>query len=138
MSHHNPIIIYKLTVRENHLDTFGHINNATYLEILEEARWQLITDRDYGLSHIHKTGQGPIILEVHLKFLKEIRLRENIKITTQLINYKGKIGQLDQKIYLEDDNLAAEAKFSFGLFDLNKRSLIEPTPQWKNAIGMSQ
>ena len=34
---------YALVIREQHLDTFGHVNNAKYLEILEEARWDLIT-----------------------------------------------------------------------------------------------
>ncbi len=30
---------YHLLILEKHLDTFGHVNNASYLEILEEARW---------------------------------------------------------------------------------------------------
>lgn len=29
----------KLTVRNYHLDGYGHVNNARYLEFLEEARW---------------------------------------------------------------------------------------------------
>ena len=33
--------------------------------------------------------------------------------------------------------LAAEAKFTFGLFDLKSRILIEPTNEWKSAIGMT-
>ena len=40
---------YQLVIREQHLDTFGHVNNAKYLEILEEARWDLITGNGYGL-----------------------------------------------------------------------------------------
>jgi acyl-CoA thioesterase FadM len=30
----------KLTVRGYHLDGYNHVNNARYLEFLEEARWQ--------------------------------------------------------------------------------------------------
>lgn len=29
----------QLTVRNYHLDGYGHVNNARYLEFLEEARW---------------------------------------------------------------------------------------------------
>ena len=29
---------YKLRIIETHLDMFGHVNNATYLQIFEEAR----------------------------------------------------------------------------------------------------
>jgi hypothetical protein len=28
---------YEALIHERHLDTFGHVNNAAYLEILEEA-----------------------------------------------------------------------------------------------------
>lgn len=34
-----PIHEYPVVIREHHLDTFGHVNNAAYLDILEEARW---------------------------------------------------------------------------------------------------
>lgn len=33
-------------------------------------------------------------------------------------------------------SLAAEAVFTFGLFDLQSRKLIDATPEWKKAIGM--
>ena len=37
---------------------------------------------------------------------------------------------------LKDDNLACEAIFTIGLFDLEKRRLIEPTPAWAYAVGL--
>ncbi len=128
---------YKLMVREHHLDTFGHMNNATYLEIFEEARWELIAGNGYGMKEIHKTGQGPVILEVNLKFLKELKLRENICIQTSILNYPGKVGQLKQVIMNESKEVAAEAVFTFALFDLRERKLILPTEAWKRAVGMT-
>ncbi len=89
---------YPLLIKESHIDTLGHVNNATYLQIMEEARWEMITVRGYGLDKIKDSGMGPVILEVNLKFLNEIRLREKIEIQTSLIEYKGKIGKLLQKI----------------------------------------
>ncbi|WP_374074968.1 acyl-CoA thioesterase [Bdellovibrio bacteriovorus] len=127
---------YKITVRENHVDSYGHINNATYLSLYEEARWELITPRGYGFNEIHKLKQGPVILEVNLKFLKEIRLRENITITTKLLHYKGKVGQMLQQMVKDDGTVASEAVFTFGLFDMKERKLIEPTPEWKKALAI--
>ena len=128
---------YNLMVREHHLDTFGHMNNATYLEIFEEARWELIGGNGYGMKEIHKTGQGPVILEVNLKFLKELKLRENITIHTTLLGYPGKVGQLKQVIINQNKEAAAEAVFTFALFDLRERKLIVPTEAWKRAVGMT-
>lgn len=128
---------YKIVVRESHLDTFGHVNNATYLALYEEARWEVITARGYGFKKIHESGQGPVIVEVNLKFIKELRLREHIKITTELLDYTGKIGRLKQQIHKADGTVASEAVFVFGLFDLKQRKMIEPTPEWNYAVGVS-
>lgn len=127
---------YELLIRESHLDTFGHVNNATYLALYEEARWDLITRNGYGLGDIQKAKQGPVILEVNLKFMKELRLREKIRITVEMLSYEGKIGRLRQQMLKEDGAVASEAVFVFGLFDLQQRRLIDPTPAWKKAIGL--
>lgn len=128
---------YKVLIRESHLDTYGHVNNARYLDMYEEARWQLVTDRGYGFKKVHDSGQGPVILEVNLKFMKELRLREEITITTELVDYPGKIGRLKQQMIKPDGTVASEAIFVFGLFDLKARKMIEPTAEWKIAVGYS-
>ncbi|RYZ90915.1 MAG: acyl-CoA thioesterase [Proteobacteria bacterium] len=126
---------YKLRILESHLDSYGHVNNATYLEMYEEARWEMVTTNGYGYQKVHQTGQGPIILEVQIKFLKELRLREEITITSEVIGYQGKIGQLKQQMIKSDGTIASEATFVMGLFDLKARKMIAPTEEWKTAIG---
>jgi len=127
---------YKLLVRESHLDTYGHVNNATYLTLFEEARWEVVTQRGYGFKKVHESGQGPVILEINLKFMKELRLREEITITTDLVEYPGKVGRLRQQMLKADGTVACEAIFVFGLFDLKARKMIEPTPEWRKAVGL--
>lgn len=127
---------YQVTIKEFHVDSYGHVNNATYLALYEEARWEVITPRGFGFKAIHKMKMGPVILEVNLKFKREIGLRENITITTKLLDYKGKVGQMLQQMVKADGTVASEALFTFGLFDMKERRLIEPTPEWKNALGM--
>ena len=127
---------YSLLIREHHLDTFGHVNNATYLEILEEARWDFIDARGFGLKHIQKLGLGPTILEWNIKFLKEIRLRESIIIESQTLSYERKIGILRQDIVNADKEVCCQAKMTFGLFDVKERRLVLPTPEWLYAIGL--
>ncbi len=36
----------KLTVRNYHLDGYGHVNNARHLEFFEEARWAFLKNAD--------------------------------------------------------------------------------------------
>jgi acyl-CoA thioester hydrolase len=131
----NAIAEYPLLIREHHLDTFGHVNNAVYLEIFEEARWEIVTPRGFDLAHIRKTGQGPVILEIQLRFLQELRLRSKIVIYTQLESYEGKIGMLRQWIVDDNGKVCCEAHFKIALFDLHRRKIIAPTPEWLQAIG---
>lgn len=127
---------YHTLIRENHLDSFGHVNNAVYLELMEEARWDLITKGGYGIREVHHQKKGPVILEVNVKFLKELRVREKIRIDTRCVNYEKVVAELEQKIWNENGDLCTQALFKFALFDLEKRRIIKPTPQWLNALGL--
>ncbi len=128
--------VYNVLIRESHLDSFNHVNNAAYMVLFEEARWEWITQNGYDLRFIQQTKQGPVVLECTVKFKKELTLREKIKITTEMTDYRGKIGHCAQKMLKEDGTVAAEAVFVVGLFDLQTRRLLDPTEAWKKAIGL--
>ncbi len=125
-----------LTIKEFHLDTFGHVNNATYLSLFEQNRWDMISSRGYDLQTIKQTGHGPTILEVAIKFKKELRARQDIVIRSELLDYVKKIGHLKQTILNDQGEVCCEAEFIFGLFDVKQRKLILPTDQWLAAIGI--
>lgn len=126
---------YPMTIREGHLDTFDHVNNAVYLQLLEEARWEVATNRGYGLARVRETLQGPTILEIKLTFMRELKLRQKIIIRTQLLSHEGKISVLSQRILDEQGQICCEAKFTLGFFDLKARKLIPPTAEWMQALG---
>ena len=128
--------VYDVLIREYHLDSFNHVNNAAYMVLFEEARWEWITQNGYDLRFIQQTKQGPVVLECTVKFKKELTLREKIRITTEMTDYRGKIGHCAQKMLKEDGSVAAEAVFVVGLFDLQTRRLLDPTDAWKKAIGL--
>lgn len=131
----NKVAVYKTYVKEVYLDTFGHMNNAVYLVLLEEARWDIITNNGYGVDKIIETGQGPTILEINLRFKKELKLRDPIEIHSQLISYDNKIARMTQNI-MRGDELCFTGEITFGLFDLRERKLIPPTPAWLKALGI--
>ena len=127
---------YTVFIHEAHLDSFGHVNNAVYLSLLEEARWDLITNRGFGLDEVNKRQIGPTILEVNLKFRREIKNRETIVIRTRLESQAGKISRLKQSMVNSKGEEACAAEFTIALFDMKARKLIAPTPEWKHAIGL--
>lgn len=128
------IFTYQLTIKEFHLDTLAHVNNATYLQIYEEARWQFITENGYGMQKIKSTGQGPVILEMNIRFNKELLLRDKIIIYSQTIEHGPKIGTMKQWITDSEGNLCSDIEMKIGFFDTHKRKLVAATDDWIKAI----
>ena len=93
---------WKFTVLEIHLDTFGHMNHATYLQLFEQARWDLITERGFGIDVIRQTRTGPTILEITMRFMRELNARDAVVIRTEMLSYERKIGKLRQQIIKAD------------------------------------
>ena len=127
---------YRVVIKEQHVDVYGHLNNSSYFYLFEEARWEFITAKGYGLREIMRVKQGPILLEAQIKYKKEISVREVIDIKSELIEYVGKVGRMRQVMVKEDGSIAAEAVLTLGLFDLEKRKLVLPNDSWKLAIGI--
>ncbi len=128
---------YPLVIREQHLDSFGHVNNAAYLVLFEEARWEFITQNGYGLAQVQEWQKGPVILELNLRFKKEVKLRDQVTIVTHPAHLERKMTKLKQEMLLEGGTVAAELDLIFGLFDLQARKLIDATPEWKRALGLT-
>lgn len=130
-------MIFEMIIQETHLDVFGHVNNAKYLEIYEQSRWFYITEKGYGLDKIKQTQQGPVILEAKIRFLKELKERQKIKISQELLDYAGMVGHLKQEMTNENNEVVSDLIVTFGLFDLKARKLIAPTAEWNKALGVS-
>ncbi len=132
----SPIHSHEVIIREQHLDTFGHVNNAAYMVLFEEARWEWITLNRFGVERVKEVQYGPVLLEATVRFKREIKLREKIRITTMLKEQKGLISYVYQEMIKENDQVGADGTFVIGLFDLKTRKLMKPTPEWKKAIGL--
>ncbi len=127
---------HEVVIRESHLDSFGHVNNAAYLVLFEEARWEFVTRNGYGLQEVQTLQKGPVILELNMRFKREVKLLEKVRITVELVSQERKITTLRQQMLKEDGVVAAEINLKLGLFDLQTRRLIDPTPEWKKALGL--
>lgn len=132
----NPVFEQTIVIREEHLDTFGHVNNARYLELFEQARWDLITDAGFGLDYIRSSGTGPVVLEVTLRFQREVKNRQRLIIRSTVDSYEGKIGRMTQWLLDDAGEIYCEGKFVIAQWDTRTRKLIAPTPEWRSALGL--
>ena len=127
---------YELKILEKHLDTFGHVNNAVYLELYEEARWDYLTENGYGLDHVMKTGIAPVVLNLFIVYKREIKNREIIKVETVYKGMKNRLVMLlEQKMYNGAGKLVSRIDLDMGIISLSDRKLMVPDEGWKKALG---
>lgn len=128
--------IYQTCILETMIDSMGHLNNATYLQLFEEARWQWCHDKGVGYDYVVKNQIGFAILEVNLRFGKELKAREQVRITTKIVGFKKKIATIEQIMLNESGDVCCSAVFTSGLFDLKKRKLVAPSDEWLERLGV--
>jgi thioesterase III len=131
------LFLYEVLIRESHLDTFGHVNNASYLELLEEARWEMGTQNGYGMHEVIASNRGPIVLELRLKFKKELKLREKVTISSRCTGLRKKLWTLEQEVRNQAGELCSIAELTMGLFDTLQRRLVSPDEKWLRSMGVS-
>lgn len=127
---------YPVTILETYLDTFGHVNNAVYLTLFEEARWEFLTQNNYGLDKIEKKQEGPVVLDVYCRYRKELKARDKVVIKSHITEVDGRFMKLKQIIEKENGDIACEATYTMGFFDMIKRKLMMPPDEWLEAIGV--
>lgn len=127
---------YNYTIQETDLDFLGHVNNATYIKIFEQARWHLIHEKGLSFKKINQLQQSPIVLSIDIKYLKELTARQIIEIKTEFLAHDNKIGQLKQSMTIQGTGIiACTALVGYGIFDMKLRKLIEPTGDWLELIN---
>ena len=74
---------FELQARGNELDSYGHVNNAVYLNYNEQARWEIF--RQLGLlDAIIASGKKIVIVENQIKYIRQVRLFDEIIVETQM------------------------------------------------------
>lgn len=126
---------YKFTVEQGMLDEYGHVNNARYLTLFEEARWDILKKSGFGPEMVRKSMTGPVILEINIRFSRELLPGQIIQIETTSRRKNELVMYFDQVMLNEDGKIACKALFTSALFDLEKRKMIRPDEKWLKAFG---
>ncbi len=85
----------EIKVRGYHLDVFGHVNNARYLEFLEEARWALF-DEKTNLEDLAKEGFVFTVVNINIGYRQAAYLHDLLCIETRLSELGNRSATLRQ------------------------------------------
>ena len=126
---------YHFIVTDDLLDDYRHVNNARYLDLYERARWDILEKSGLGPDFVHENKLGPIILEVTIRFSRELLPGEEIKIITTSRKKNDLVMYFDQQMINSKGEIASKAVFTSSLFDLEKRKMVKADEKWLKAMG---
>jgi acyl-CoA thioester hydrolase len=72
-----------ITARGNELDSFGHVNNAVYLNYLEQARWEFFRDQGW-LGFFQNGKMFLVVTELNIRYQREVLLFDELEISTRI------------------------------------------------------
>lgn len=94
-----------MTVRGYHLDLYGHVNNARYLEFLEEARWGWFEQRA-DLGALLGAGHAMVIVRMEIDYRYPAGIGEHLTIASRLGEVSARSAVLHQEIRLSNSGRA--------------------------------
>lgn len=100
-----------IKVRGYHLDVYRHVNNARYLEFLEEGRWDYF-DRKAFLSHFVDTTLAFVVVNINISYLRPAFEGETLRVMTRMANVGTKSARMSQEIWVLDAQGEPKAKVS--------------------------
>ncbi len=109
--------ITKIKVRGYHLDLYQHVNNARYLEFLEEARWTYFEERA-DLPAFLASGIALIVVNINIDYRHPATMNDELVIATSVKSVGNRSAVIHQRVSLEgSDRVVAEADVTFVAFD---------------------
>jgi len=103
----------RLTVRTYECDSYGHVNNANYLNYLEYARCEYLRDVGFDYPAMVKAGYGIYVARVEIDYKKPAFTDDVLLIKSWPVKRGAVSGVIGHEIWRGEDLLAA-AKITWG------------------------
>ena len=125
-----------LKVRSYECDSYGHVNNAVYLNYLEYGRVELLGEKGLSLERIKKKGVFIVIRRVEIDYKAAAREGDELVVRTYLKGHTKIKGVFCQEILKKSDQTAlVKANVTWVFTNLNGR--LVPIPEFfRNALGL--
>ncbi|MDR2149741.1 MAG: acyl-CoA thioesterase [Spirochaetaceae bacterium] len=122
-----------LQVRTYECDSYGHVNNAIYLNYLEYARYEFLKAINFDYPAFIKAGYGIFVAHLEIDYKKQAYPDDLLTIQTRPLKKGAVSGTLAQKI-LRDKESIVEAFVTWACVNTEGIPSKLP-PQW-NVPGL--
>ena len=126
----------EVEVRYADIDTYGHVNNATYATYFEEARIDYLDDVvDAGEALLSDSGSGVgiVIANLEADYSKPVRISDTVAVAVRVPRLGQKSFPFEYEVRT-DEGVAATGETTVVTYDRDTESS-RPIPEdWRDAI----
>lgn len=122
-------------VRSYELDSFGHVNNAVYLNYLEFARMEYLLQNGLSFTDFTKWDRIPYVTKAEIEYKSSARVHDVLEIRGTISQWKRVSFAIHYEIFnttTQKISAIADMKFVF----VNKSEKMMPIPdEFKRALN---
>ena len=113
----------EIKVRGYHADFYGHVNNARFLEFLEEDRWAHLESK-IDLRKLAQTGLVFLVVNININYRKAVPVGATLAVSTTLEKIGSRSAVFKQEIVFKGSGeIAADALVTFVLRDRSGKAV---------------
>lgn len=113
----------EIRIRGYHTDVYQHVNNARYLEFLEEGRWQLFEDY-LNIEDFVGSGYSFFVVNINVSYKGQARVNDLITIKSGLLKTGNKSAAFRQQILNKDTGqVLVDAEITFVIADMTGKAV---------------
>ncbi|MEM8884905.1 MAG: thioesterase family protein [Planctomycetota bacterium] len=104
--------------RSYELDPYGHLNNAVYVNWLEQGRLDYLRARGESYTSIpDRLGVWVVVVRQELDYRAQVEMGDRLALTTQIEHLGNSSFRFDQRLRFEDGRAACDAKVTMVCVD---------------------
>ena len=117
----------QLKARSYECDLYGHINNAVYLNYLEAARVEFLSEMGLTLQALKEAGFLLPIIKIEIEYKRPLYAEDEIIVTVNWLQ-RGKSSSLFEQriIHRQSGQVAAKAKITWATINLQGKPIPLP------------
>ncbi len=106
-----------IKVRGYHIDLFGHVNNARYLEFLEEARWSFFEENG-GAIAFARLNLNFVVVNINISYRNPAVMGDVLRIESAMQSIGRSSAVMKQTVKLaQNGSMVADAQVTFVFLD---------------------
>jgi acyl-CoA thioester hydrolase len=131
-----PFVSSVMTIEPQWIDYNGHLNVAYYNVLFDRAVDELYEPLGLGPDYLKAHKHSTMVAESHVRFLREVRARDPLKVVVQLLDYDAKRIHLFEELRQATENWVSATCESMTLHvDMTAKKVAPFPPEVMNALA---